>query len=224
MIKIAPSILTWDFTRLGKALKLVENAGVDMLHLDVMDGHFVPNISFGPALVKSINAKTSLPLDVHLMIEKPENFIQRFKDAGADIITVHAETVKDMAGMIKMIKKAGLKAGISLNPGTGTERIEKYLPEIDMALLMTVNPGFGGQQFIGAVLSKINKLRKLITQNGLKVDIEVDGGINLETAAMAVRAGANILVAGSCFDSSMDSLKNIKSTVQSIRRRCIDIL
>lgn len=220
MIKIAPSILTWDFTRLGKTLKLVENAGVDMLHLDIMDGHFVPNISFGPALVKSINDKTSLPLDVHLMIEKPENFVQCFKDAGADIITVHAETVKDMDGMIKMIKKAGLKAGLSLNPHTGIEKIEKYLSKIDMVLLMTVHPGFGGQQFIGAVLAKIKKLRKLITLNGLKVDIEVDGGINSETAVMAVRAGANILVAGSYLYSS----KNIKSTVQSIRRRCIDLL
>jgi ribulose-phosphate 3-epimerase len=220
MIKIAPSILTWDFTRLGKTLKLVENAGVDMIHLDIMDGHFVPNISFGPALVKSINDKTSLPLDVHLMIEKPENFVQRFKDAGADIITVHAETVKDMDGMIKMIKKAGLKAGLSLNPRTGIEKIEKYLSKIDMVLLMTVHPGFGGQQFISAVLAKIKKLKKLITLNGLKVDIEVDGGINSETAVMAVRAGANILVAGSYLYSS----KNIKSTVQSIRRRCIDIL
>ncbi len=216
MIKIAPSILTWDFTEIGRTLKIIEKSGINMLHLDVMDGHFVPNITFGPAMVKSIRKKTGLILDVHLMIEEPEKYISIFKEAGADIVTVHVETVSKLNSIIRLIRKEGLRVGVSLNPKTSLNTIKKYLPEIDMVLLMTVNPGFGGQEFIKSVLPKIRELRKAVLRKGLKLDIEVDGGINLKTAPMAVKAGANIVVAGNYLYKSRNMLNTVISLNNAI--------
>lgn len=216
MIKIAPSILTWDFTEIGRTLKIIEKSGVNMLHLDVMDGHFVPNITFGPAMVKSIRKKTGLILDVHLMIEEPEKYISIFKEAGADIVTVHVETVSKLNSIIRLIRKEGLRVGVSLNPKTSLNTIKKYLPEIDMVLLMTVNPGFGGQEFIKSMLPKIRELRKAVLRKGLKLDIEVDGGINLETAPMAVKAGANIVVAGNYLYKARNMLNTVISLNNAI--------
>lgn len=211
MIKIAPSILTWDFTEIGKTLRVIEKSGIDMLHLDVMDGHFVPNITFGPAMVESIRKKTDLILDVHLMIEKPEKFVNDFSNAGADIINVHVEATNELSKVIEMIKKKGLKAAVTLNPGTNLDSVKNHLSEVDMVLLMTVNPGFGAQKFMDSVIPKIRDLKEIVSKKGLKTDIEVDGGINLETAPMVVKSGANILVAGNYIYSAKDISKAIVS-------------
>ncbi len=210
MVKISPSILSADFSRLGDEIKKVEKYS-DMLHVDVMDGHFVPNITFGPPMVKSIKKATHLPLDVHLMIENPEKYILAFAEAGADMICFHAETVKDIGKTVEAIKKSGAKVAIALNPATPVSKIEKFVGKVDMVLLMTVNPGFGGQKFIEDVLPKIEKLRKFITDNKLQTDIEVDGGINKETASLAKKAGANVLVAGSYIYGSTDISAAIRS-------------
>ena len=206
LIKIAPSLLAADFTRLPEEIRKVESAGCDWLHVDVMDGHFVPNITVGPFIVKAIRRLTKLPLDVHLMIEKPERFIESFVQAGASSITVHAEACPGYLGeVIEQIHSHAVGCGISLKPATPLERIEENLPNVDLVLLMTVNPGFGGQKFMPEVLHKVKSLRGRFSG-----DIEVDGGINKDTASEAVRAGANVLVAGTAIFGSADVSKAIK--------------
>lgn len=197
MIKIAPSILSADFFEIREEIKDVEKGGADYIHVDVMDGHFVPNITIGPLIVEAIRPITSLPLDVHLMIENPDNYIPTFAKAGADIITVHVETCPHLHRTIQLIKSHGIKAGVVLNPHTPVSIIEHVLEDIDMVLLMTVNPGFGGQKFIHSVLPKIKQVAEMVRERNLQVEIEVDGGVNAETARLCVEAGANVLVAGS---------------------------
>jgi ribulose-phosphate 3-epimerase len=196
MIKLAPSILSADFARLGEQIDEVARAGADYIHVDVMDGHFVPNITIGAPVVASIRQVTSLPLDVHLMIEHPERYISQFVDAGADIITVHAEASPHLHSMIKAIKELGAKSGVSINPATPIGAVDEILPHVDLILVMSVNPGFGGQAFIPATLPKIAHIRKVLDDRGLTAELQVDGGINAENAADIVRAGANVLVAG----------------------------
>jgi ribulose-phosphate 3-epimerase len=202
---IAPSILSADFSKLGQEIKDVEKAGADWIHVDVMDGHFVPNITIGPAVVKSIRPVTRLPLDVHLMIKNPERYIESFAKAGSDIITFHSEIEEDPKEVIRLIKYYNKKAGISIKPKTGIEAIEKILPMVDMILVMTVEPGFGGQDLIRDCLPKIEQLRKIF-----KKDIEVDGGINEETSCDCRKSGANVLVAGSFVFSAKDYSVAIK--------------
>ena len=204
-IKISPSILSADFTRLGEEIKAVEEAGADYIHIDVMDGHFVPNITIGPLIVKAARKVTKLPLDVHLMIENPENYIDEFISAGSDIITVHAEACRHLHSTVAMIKKAGIKAGISLNPATPLVFMEDMLEEIDLALIMSVNPGFGGQSFIESSLGKIGRLRKMLDEKGLSgVELQVDGGIKIDNIAAASKAGADVFVAGSAIFGKSD--------------------
>ena len=207
-IKIGSSILAADFSKLTEEIKLIEQAGVDFIHCDVMDGHFVPNITFGPLIIKALRKSTNLTLDVHLMIENPNEYIKVFKEAGSDIITVHIEALKEPQSVIQQIKKLGLKAGISINPPTSIDKIEPILGIVDMVLIMTVNPGFGGQKFISSCVPKIRKLRQKFSG-----DIEVDGGINNETAMTSIRAGANMIVAGTYLFKS----KNVKEAVQKLK-------
>jgi ribulose-phosphate 3-epimerase len=209
MIKIAPSILSADFSKLGEEIKDVEKGGAALIHVDVMDGHFVPNITIGPLIVDSIRPITKLPLDCHLMIENPDQYIEAFAKAGADYITVHVETCRHLHRTIQLIKSFGVKAGVVLNPATPVEWIEPILPDIDMVLLMTVNPGFGGQKFISSVLPKIKRVKELIDENEFQVEIEVDGGVNEETAALCTAAGATVLVAGSAVFNQQDRKKAI---------------
>ncbi|MEH7460954.1 ribulose-phosphate 3-epimerase [Bacillus thuringiensis] len=204
MIKIAPSILSADFSRLGEEIKDVEKGGADYIHVDVMDGHFVPNITIGPLIVEAIRPITSLPLDVHLMIEKPDQYIEAFAKAGADIITVHVEACLHLHRTIQLIKSQGIKAGVVLNPHTPVSMIEHVLEDIDMVLLMTVNPGFGGQKFIHSVLPKVKQVADMIRERNLQVEIEIDGGVNTETAKLCIEAGANVLVAGSAVYNEKD--------------------
>jgi len=213
MVKMAPSILSADFGHLLDDIKKVEEAGVELLHIDIMDGHYVPNISFGPVVLKSIQGKTSVPFDVHLMIENPDQYIESFVQSGADIITVHAEATVHLHRTIQNIKSHGVKAAVSLNPATPLVVLEEVLPELDMVLLMSVNPGFGGQSFIETTLDKITRLRKMITDRGLDIDIQVDGGVKLTNAKAIVDAGANVLVAGSAIFGTDD----IAETVQKFR-------
>jgi len=214
-MKIAPSLLSADFSRLKEQVRTLENCGADMLHVDVMDGHFVPNITIGPVVIKSIRNCTKIPFDVHLMIEHPDRFIKSFADAGSDIITVHAESEHDIDKTIKRIRENDVKVGVALNPDTPLSKVEKLLKKIDMLLLMTVNPGFAGQKFIHDVVPKIKNARNIIDSKGLDIDLEVDGGINSETGEIAADAGANILVAGSFIfkgdiKENIDVLKRIK--------------
>ena len=215
MIKIAPSILSADFSRLEQEVRRAEKAGADLIHIDVMDGHFVPNITIGPVVVKSIKSKISIPLDVHLMIENPDKYIDAFAEAGADIITVHVEACEHLHETLDHIRRLSKKVGVSLNPSTSIARVEHVLKQIDMVLLMTVNPGFGGQKFIRSVLPKIKELKQMIDKVGLFVDIEVDGGIDETTAADVVKAGANILVAGTAVFKTPD----IKEAIKMLRTR-----
>jgi ribulose-phosphate 3-epimerase len=194
--KIAPSILAADFAKLGEEVRAMTEAGADYIHVDVMDGHFVPNISIGPQMVKALKPHTKLPLDVHLMIAPVDPFVKEFADAGADIITVHPEAGPHLHRTLQLIKAAGKKAGVSLNPGSPISLIEPILGDIDLILVMTVNPGFGGQSFIDSQRAKIRDLRALIDRSGRAIELEVDGGINGQTAALAVEAGADVLVAG----------------------------
>lgn len=210
MVKIAPSILSADFSKLGEEIKKIERYA-DMLHVDVMDGHFVPNITFGQPAVASIRKITKLPLDVHLMIENPDKYVDDFSNAGADIISIHAEATSELSKTISQIKNNSVKAAVALNPGTPISAVSNVLEEVDMVLLMTVNPGFGGQKFIESVLPKIRELKEIIGNKKLKVEIEVDGGINAETAMLAVSAGANILVAGSYIYASKNPGQAIKN-------------
>jgi ribulose-phosphate 3-epimerase len=195
-LRIAPSILSADFSRLGEEVRALEVAGADYVHVDVMDGHFVPNITIGPAIVKALRPHSRLPFDVHLMISPVDPFIRSFAEAGADIITVHPEAGPHLHRTIQLIKSLGKKAGVSLNPATPVEAIDYLLDDIDLILVMSVNPGFGGQSFIASQLDKIRALRSRIDQRGRSIDLEVDGGINVETARQAREAGADVLVAG----------------------------
>lgn len=210
MIKIAPSILSADFSQLGDEVKKVEAAGADMIHIDVMDGHFVPNLTFGPPVIAALRKVTKLPFDVHLMVRNPQDLIDPFVKAGADIITLHAETSPHLHRLIQNVKELGVKAAVALNPSTSLSAIEEILDELDMILIMSVNPGFGGQKFISSALNKIERLRAILNQRNLAVDIQVDGGINEGTAAQVVAAGANVLVAGSAIYGSADMARTIQ--------------
>ena len=204
MAKIAPSILSANFLKLGEEIRAAEEAGADILHIDIMDGHFVPNITIGPFIVEAIRTITSLPLDVHLMIEEPDKYLEDFIKAGADYLTVHYEASVHLHRTVHYIKENGIKAGVSLNPATPVWSLEHILPDIDMALIMSVNPGFGGQGFIQMSTDKIKTLKRLISEKGLHTLIEVDGGVKLDNAMDIVSAGADILVMGSAFFHSKD--------------------
>lgn len=210
MIKIAPSILAADFANLERDVKIVEAAGADMLHIDVMDGHFVPNITIGYPVVKSLRKVSNLVFDIHLMIENPESYIREFAKSGADIITVHVEAANHLHRLVQMIKDEGLKAGVALNPATPVYTLEQIIYDIDMVLVMSVNPGFGGQKFIGSVYDKIAAVKSLIDSKGLAVDLEVDGGIGPDNVKMVAECGANIIVAGSAVFNSKDIPGTVK--------------
>lgn len=214
-IKIAPSILAADFSKLREEVKSVEEAGADLIHIDVMDGHFVPNITIGVPVVASLKGKTSLPLDVHLMIDAPERFIKAFADAGSGYLTVHVEIRSQLERVIVRIRKLGVKVGLAINPDTGVVRLEPFLEKIDLALLMTVNPGFGGQALITKVIPKVAQLREIIEKKGLSTSIEVDGGVNTDTAPRLIAAGADILVAG----TSVFAKRNRRRAIDSLRKQ-----
>jgi ribulose-phosphate 3-epimerase len=216
-IKIAPSILSADFARLGEQVAEATRAGADLIHVDVMDGHFVPQITIGALVVSAIRKYTNLPLDVHLMIESPEDQIAQFAKAGADIITVHIEPCAHIHRVIQMIKATGVKAGISINPATSLSTLDEILPEVELVLVMTVNPGFGGQTFIENTLDKITRLRAEIDRRKLNIELEVDGGINTKTAPRVVKCGATALVAGAAiFNSGVSIDEAIKKLRQSL--------
>ncbi len=211
-IKISPSILSADFSILGDEIKSLEKAGADLIHIDVMDGHFVPNITMGPPIIKMVRKCTKLPFDVHLMISPVEKFIKAFADAGSDIITIHPEATDNLKRAVGTIKSLGKKAGVSLNPKTPISALMDVINDIDLILIMSVNPGFAGQNFMSEVLPKVTELRKMINDKKLKIDIEIDGGINFETAPLAVKAGANILVSGTTIFSG-----SLKDNIQKLR-------
>ncbi len=216
---IAPSILSADFTRLGDEIKAVEAAGADWIHIDVMDGHFVPNITIGPLVVKAARQVTDLPLDVHLMIEKPERYIQAFADAGSDLISVQVETCVHLNRTIQMIKETGAKAGVVLNPSTPLSTLDWELENVYHVMLMSVNPGFGGQNFIPSCLDKIRSLRKILDEKKLETRIEIDGGVNENTIGDISAAGADIFVAGSAIFKSPDYTKTI-ATLKNLAASC----
>ncbi len=211
-IQISPSILAGDFSKLGYEIKRLEDGGADMIHVDVMDGHFVPNLTIGPPVIKSLRKYTKLPFDVHLMISPVHRYIKSFSEAGSDIITIHPEATKNIKDSIDLIKSFGKKVGLSLNPDTSIEVIDKYLKEINLVLVMTVYPGFGGQKFISKILNKIKNLKIIKDKKNLDFDIEVDGGINFENNKLVIEAGANILVSGTTIfkDNNGDIKKNIE--------------
>jgi ribulose-phosphate 3-epimerase len=211
-IKISPSILSADFSILGDEIKSLEKAGADLIHIDVMDGHFVPNITMGPPIIKMVRKCTKLPFDVHLMISPVEKYIKAFSDAGSDIITIHPEATDNLKRAVGTIKSLGKKAGVSLNPKTPISALMDVINDIDLILIMSVNPGFAGQSFMSEVLLKVTELRKMINEKKLKIDIEIDGGINFETAPLAVKAGANILVSGTTIFSG-----SLKDNIQKLR-------
>ncbi|MBF4691677.1 ribulose-phosphate 3-epimerase [Fusibacter ferrireducens] len=213
MVKLAPSILSADFSRLLEHVKEVEAAGAEYLHVDVMDGHFVPNISFGAPILRSLKGKTNLFVDVHLMIENPDQYVKDFVDAGADLINVHIEACPHIHRTLQYIKSLGVKAGVTLNPGTPLVVLEEVLSYVDMVLLMSVNPGFGGQSYIEATTDKIFRLKTMIDDRGLDIDIQVDGGIKLDNVKTVVDAGANVIVAG----SAIFNTDNINDTVLAFR-------
>jgi ribulose-phosphate 3-epimerase len=222
MIKIAPSILSADFARLGDEIKAAEEAGAHLLHVDVMDGHFVPNITIGPPVIESIRKVTRLPLDVHLMIEDPDKFLNDFVNAGADILTVHYEAAVHLHRSVQSIRERGIKAGVSINPATPVCILDAILGDVDQVLVMSVNPGFGGQKFIPSALEKLKLLRKKIDEAGLSAVIEVDGGVKPDNAREIAGAGADILVMGSAFFNSgnyaatMEKMNGLLGNVQSL--------
>ncbi len=216
MIKLAPSILSADFGRLAEEVQAVERAGADLIHIDVMDGHFVPNLTIGPLVVEAIRPVTRLPFDVHLMIENPDQYLEAFAKAGADWISVHVETCVHLHRTVSRIKELGKKAGVVLNPATPLESLTYILEEIDYVLIMSVNPGFGGQKFIPSALKKVRALKEMIAAYGLDLPVEIDGGVNLETLPEVVRAGADILVAGSAIFNTPDYAATIKAFRQKI--------
>ena len=211
-ILISPSVLAADFSKLGEEIHLVSEEGADLIHLDVMDGHFVPNLSFGADIIKGIRGFSNLPFDVHLMIENPEHYVDAYLEAGANFITVHPEATPHILSVLQKIHKAGVKTGIALNPGTPIEALENVIDIIDLILVMTVNPGFGGQSFLSSQLPKVSKIRTIIDDGGHSIDLSVDGGINPITAKLAIDAGANILVAGTSIFKAGDETysKSIK--------------
>ena len=214
MIKIAPSILSADFARLGDEIRAIEAGGADYVHIDVMDGHFVPNITIGPLIVEAVRKVTDMPLDVHLMIENPDQYIPDFAKAGADIITVHYEAVPHLHRTVQLIHSLGKKAGVSLNPATPVSSLEVILEELDLVLLMSVNPGFGGQNFIPSCLPKIEALRKEIDRRGLNIELEIDGGVKPANIAAIAGAGADVFVAGSAVFGASD----YQATIAELRR------
>jgi ribulose-phosphate 3-epimerase len=219
MIKIAPSILSANFLSLGEEIKAAETAGADMLHIDIMDGHFVPNITIGPSIVEAIRTITSLPLDVHLMIEKPDIYLRDFIRAGADYLTIHYEASIHLHRTVQRIKESGVRAGVSLNPATPVWSLEDIVPDIDLVLLMSVNPGFGGQEFIPQVIDKIKMLKKIIREKGFSPSIEVDGGVKLDNTLNIISAGADILVMGSAFFSAKDYTTVVRKFREITRNR-----
>jgi ribulose-phosphate 3-epimerase len=214
-ILIAPSILSADFARLGEEVRAVDLAGADYIHVDVMDGHFVPNLTIGPMVVEALRKVTGRPLDVHLMIEHPDRYIDAFADAGADIITVHVEACPHLHRTVQSIRAAGKKAGVVINPATPLHGLEYVLDQLSMVLIMSVNPGFGGQSFIPQVLPKITRLRELIDERALDVDIEIDGGIKVDNAGLVASAGANVLVSGSGIFGTDDYAGTIRAMRES---------
>ena len=220
-IKISPSILSADFGRLGEQVAEASRSGADYIHVDIMDGHFVPNLTIGPIIVSGIRPWTELPLDVHLMIEEPDTLIPDFAKAGANILTVHPEACRHLHRVIYQIKDLGARAGISLNPGTPASALEPVIGDVDLVLVMTVNPGFGGQKYIHSVTSKIAKVRRMLDEAGSGAELEVDGGINAETASKAVEAGARVLVAGSAVFNDRDtvagSIARIRESLGGLR-------
>lgn len=217
MIKIAPSILSADFARLGDEIKAIEQAGADYVHVDVMDGHFVPNITIGPLVVAAVRPVTSLPLDVHLMIEHPADYVSAFAKAGADIIVVHAEADRHLHRTVQLIKSLGKKAGVSLNPATSLTALDMILPDLDLVLLMTVNPGFGGQSFIDSCIDKIAALRQRIDQLGLPIELEVDGGVKVDNIDEIAAAGADVFVAGSAVFGTND----YAATISQLKKNAV---
>ena len=218
-IRIAPSILSADFRRLGDEVRAVERAGADLIHVDVMDGHFVPNLTVGPLMVEAVRKVTRLPLDVHLMMTNPDAFIDAFIEAGSSYLTVHVETCPHLHRTIQAIKTRGIKAGVTLNPATPLAAVEPILGEVDLLLVMSVNPGFGGQSFIPAVLEKVRQARRLIDARRLSVLLEVDGGVKVENARAIARAGADILVSGSAIFHTKDYARTIRKMRQAIDGR-----
>ena len=214
-IKISPSILSADFTRLADQVHEAEEAGVDYIHVDVMDGHFVPNITIGPLVVKALRPITKLPLDVHLMIENPEFYIEDFSKAGADIITVHQEATPHLHRTIQQIHDLGIKAGVSINPSTSVRTLDEIICDVDLILVMSVNPGFGGQSYIHSCTNKIRKVREMLDDRGVSADLEVDGGVNVDTVNEVISAGANAFVAGSAIFNDKNSVAENVSALRA---------
>ena len=214
-IQISPSILSADFSQLGNEIKRLEDGGADMIHVDVMDGHFVPNLTIGPPVIKALRNYTKLPFDVHLMISPVHKYIKNYAEAGADIITIHPEATNNLKESINHIKKLGKKVGVSLNPDTKINKIKELLSQINLVLIMSVHPGFGGQKFIPDVLEKVKELKKIKDQKNLNFDIEVDGGINFDNSKLAIEAGANILVSGTTIFKNNNG--NIKKNIDTLK-------
>jgi len=216
-VKIAPSILSADFSRLGEEVRRAEEAGADIIHIDIMDGHFVPNLTFGPIIVKAIRDYTELPFYVHLMVERPEDYIEKVVEAGGDLVVVHAEACIHLQRVLSMIRDLGARSGVALNPATPLTTIEYVLDDLDQILIMSVNPGFGGQDFIPSVLPKIRRARKRLVKRGLEIEIAVDGGINVKTAPKVVEAGADVLVAGTAIFRKPD----LKEAIRELREAAL---